>query len=208
MYHYRTQINDSEEYRTALNIHVVPIEAGKSRILYTFKINSWLPTWIQHAASNRFLNTDSWIHDAEYNTRKRSSTSSPYILPTQSDFGVKAFRQWWVRHGFSTAPKNTFGPADFTSLRLMDRKEQIDPWKNHSRQCAPCRRALKVIQRIQAGGLICSFASSILLHCRPFLFLFTLSLSLGSYFMCKQLATVIEGSPYQSGYADRSPSHT
>jgi hypothetical protein len=207
MYHYRTRKNNSNDYRIDLNVHVVPIEAGRSRVLFGSALVDWLPLWLKHAASNRFLNTDAWLHNAEYQARKRSSKYSPYLFPTQSDVGVKAFRQWWSRHGFSTAPVNTFGPAAFESLKLMDRAQQVDPWKHHSKQCACCRNALKVFQRAKFCGLAGSIVSAIVLRRWPLPALSMVALCLFVRHLSMQLATVIEGNPHPSGYADRSPAH-
>jgi hypothetical protein len=167
----------------------------------------WLPDWLRHAASNRFLNTDVWLHNAEYQARMRSSKYTPYLFATQSDTGVKAFRQWWSRHGFSTAPPNTFGPAAFESLKILDRSDQIDPWKNHSKQCASCRKALRVFQRIKGAGLASSIVSAIVFRRWPVLALFTVGLSLWIRHLSIQIASIIEGNPHPSGYADRSPAH-
>jgi hypothetical protein len=207
MYHFRTRNNVTGDYSTNLNIHIVPVEAGRSRVMFGSVIFDWLPDWLRHAASNRFLNTDVWLHNAEYQARMRSSKYTPYLFATQSDTGVKAFRQWWSRHGFSTAPPNTFGPAAFESLKILDRSEQIDPWKNHSKQCASCRKALKVFQRIKVAGLASSIASAIAFRRWPILALFTMGLSLWIRQLSIQVASVIEGNPHRSGYADRSPAH-
>ena len=207
MYHFRTQISNTSDYSTNLNIHIVPIEAGRSRVLFGSVVFEWLPTWLKHAASNRFLNTDVWLHNAEYQARMRSSKYSPYLFPTQSDIGVKAFRQWWSRHGFSTAPINTFGPAAFESLKLLDRAQQIDPWKHHSKQCAPCRKALKAFQRVKVCGLAGAIVSAIVLRRWPVPAIAMVALCLFVRHLSIQLATIIEGNPHPSGYADRSPAH-
>jgi Pheophorbide a oxygenase len=207
MYHYRTRINNTGDYRTNLNIHIVPIEAGRSRVLFGSVLPNWLPTWLKHAASNRFLNTDAWLHNAEYQARMRSSKYSPYLFPTQSDIGVKAFRQWWSRHGFSTAPVNTFGPAAVGSIKLLDRAQQIDPWKHHSQQCASCRKALKIMKRTKVGGLAVAIVSAVVLRRWPIPALVMVALGLSVRHLSIQFATIIEGNPHPSGYADRSPAH-
>ena len=207
MYHYRTLKNHSDEYTTNLNIHIVPIEAGRSRVLFASTAFTWLPDWLRHAASNRFLNTDVWLHNAEYQIRRKSPVNSPYLFPSQADEGVKIFRQWWSRHGFSTAPVNTFGPAAFESLQLMDRAMQVNPWNHHSKQCASCRKALKVFKRIQVGGLAGSLLSPIIFRRWPLLSALFIALCLWVRHLSIEFATVIEGNPHVSGYEDRSPAH-
>ena len=60
----------------------------------------FLPTWLTHAASNRFLNTDTWLHDAERFAR-RGGGKLKYKAPTTSDMGPTVFRQWWEKQGMA-----------------------------------------------------------------------------------------------------------
>lgn len=207
MYHFRTRDNSTAEYVTNLNIHIIPIEDGKSRVMFGSVIFDWLPDWLKHAASNRFLNTDVWLHNAEYRIRKMSPKYSPYIYASQADSGVKIFRQWWLKHGFSTAPPNTFGPAAFESLQLLSREQQIDPWQHHSKQCASCRKALKLFSRVKTGGLVTSIVSAIVLRKWPLRALLAVGVSLWARHMAGKICTVIEGNPHPSRIGDRSPAH-
>lgn len=207
MYHFRTFDNSTSTYKTNLNIHIIPIEEGKSRVIFSNVVFKWLPEWLKHALSNRFLNTDAWLHNAEYQARKRSPLKSPYVFATKSDGGVKAFRKWWFQHGHSKAPPNTFGPAAFESLTLLDRKTQIDPWQHHTRQCTSCRGALRVCKRIQLGGLVTSILSAALLRQWPIRSGLLVAASLYARHLAMRLSTVLEGNPSPSGYDDRSPAH-
>jgi hypothetical protein len=204
MYHFRVKDNNSSSYRTGLNIHIVPVEAGKTRVFFASMFLDLIPDWLRHAASNRFLNTDAWLHNAEIQTRIRSSKFTPYVYATEADTSVRAFRQWWSRHGFSTSPPNTFGPAAADALILLDRRQQIDPWQHHSRQCASCRKALKLFQRIQFGGLLSAFLCTLLLRQRPMLATIAVAASLFVRHFAISLRTIIEGNPHPSGYSDRS----
>ena len=206
VYHFRTK-KGGGAYQTDLNIHIIPVYAGRARVIFSTKFFNWVPTWLQHAASNRFLNTDAWLHDAEYTARSRSTRRLNYVFASQSDTGVLAFRQWWSKHGFSNAPKNTFGPSSVEDLSIMSRREQINPWEYHSKQCSSCRGSLEVMKKVQAGGIVTSLASAIFLRNCPVRAAVVAALGLYASHIATKAATVIEGNPFPSGYADRSPAH-
>jgi hypothetical protein len=77
-------------------IYVVPIQAGKTRVLFQSPAPKWLPTWLSHAASNRFLNTDVWLHGVERKVRSMGQNvdvKDLYVRASTSDLGVTAFRR-------------------------------------------------------------------------------------------------------------------
>lgn len=94
-YHFRTKEPDGE-YKKRLMIYVVPIQAGKSRVIFRNAGPKWLPTWLAHAGANRFLNTDIWLHAVERRLRSKGQdvdVNDLYIMASSSDLGVKAFRK-------------------------------------------------------------------------------------------------------------------
>lgn len=208
LYHFRTK-GDNNEYRTNLAMHVVPVGPGKSRVLMEtfFGDKWWFPTCLSHASSNRFFNTDTWLHDAEWTARKSSSSGLPYIHASQSDRGVRAFRKWWAKYGFRDSPLGTFGAATRESLTTkLSRREQIDPWENHARQCASCRKSLAVMGKVYKGSLFVTAVGALLLRNYPVRAV--LFAAVGAYFsnFVEKFRNVIRGNPDPSGYADRSPS--
>jgi hypothetical protein len=210
-YHFRTKRDDGN-YKTNLGIYCVPVRAGRARVIFSspVRVSKLIPTWLLHAASNRFLNTDVWLHDAEISARSKSTSNQNYVFASSSDGGVKAFRQWWSKNGFKDAPPNTFGASSLEQLTAtgrLSRAEQIDPWEHHSKQCSSCRKALKVIKRFQAGGLATSIASAMFLGRHPIPALAVAAIGLATNYMARRTATVIEGNPYPSGIADRSVAH-
>ena len=94
--------------------HLAPISPGKSRIFLELpvmrKMRTKFPTWLLHTFSNRFLDSDVWIHDQERTQRIMQSSAgggsgagsggvgSKYVMPTQSDTGTREFRAWWRKH--------------------------------------------------------------------------------------------------------------
>jgi predicted secreted hydrolase len=65
-------------------------------VLFSSPAPKWLPTWLSHAASNRFLNTDVWLHDVERRIRSKGQhvdVMDLYVRASSSDLGVTAFRK-------------------------------------------------------------------------------------------------------------------
>lgn len=89
----------------------------------------------------------------------------------------------------------------------MSRRELIDPWKYHSKQCSSCRRALKVTTKIQAGSLFATVASVAVMRNWPVRAVVMAAIGLCVNAMAAKTATVIEGNPYPSGISDRSVAH-
>mmetsp|Transcript_6608 Transcript_6608/g.9682 ORF Transcript_6608/g.9682 Transcript_6608/m.9682 type:complete len:446 (+) Transcript_6608:3-1340(+) len=209
-----------------LNILCVPVEAGRSRLFIPpFPIKIPLPTFLLHAGSNRFLNTDIWLHNTEREAARRkslckssSSTATSrklagldYTYASQSDLGVSAFRKWWKKHGMSDAPANTFSMATSEQLRqsrpdALARKEQIDPWENHAKHCSSCRRDLKKLKRGQHFLFFFAITATAFIRRSPAASVAGAGLGLCGYHFLKRLATVIEGNPERSGVNDRSVS--
>lgn len=91
-YHFRTRREDGN-FKTNLSILVAPVKAGRSRVFLSSILPGWVPRWLAHAGSNRFLNTDTWLHDAERFARKEQSDRLDYILASSSDKGPALFRK-------------------------------------------------------------------------------------------------------------------
>lgn len=200
--------------KPSLKIYAVPISAGKSRIfLYGFQLK--VPTALLHAMSNRFLNSDVWLHDTEREVVRRKEASEgkrrllgdmDYIAASQSDSGVSMFRSWWKNNGMADAPPHTFGMATVAQLgpTALSRGAQIDPWENHSKHCSVCRKSLRTLKRWQGALLFTALASTMLARRIPLLGLFGIGSSLFLRNFLRKFATVIEGNPEQSGIHDRS----
>lgn len=158
-YHYRTKVNSTSlEERANLLVFVAPVSPGKCRIMMPEFLNIPLfPTFLGHAGSNRFLNSDTWLHDAERNVRTRDSSINElggpvavgsakagkkpfldmnYIFASKSDMAISAFRKWWSTY-LSDGPVNFYGkpsPSAFAGPALS-RAQQIDPWVSSRSFC-------------------------------------------------------------------------
>eukprot|EP00586_Coscinodiscus_wailesii_P003421 CAMPEP_0172484854 /NCGR_PEP_ID=MMETSP1066-20121228/12498_1 /TAXON_ID=671091 /ORGANISM="Coscinodiscus wailesii, Strain CCMP2513" /LENGTH=520 /DNA_ID=CAMNT_0013249653 /DNA_START=1 /DNA_END=1563 /DNA_ORIENTATION=+ len=212
-YHFRTRSSTSDEYEPSLMIHTIPVTAGRSRVIFG-EFFSKMPAWLQHGFSNRFLNTDTWLHDTERMLRLSEKGEhddkrglAGYALVTNSDQSTRAYRRWWIEHNMAKAPSNTFGPATKTQLSMtpqLTRRQQIDPWEYHTKTCSSCRKALTNFKKIQKAGLILTTLSLALLRRKKVLSTALSLTGLAVYYVCKKIVTFIEGNPYPSGVADRS----
>lgn len=146
-YHFRTLqpakikgIVTGPVWKKNLQLYAVPVEEGKCRVFIKspFK-KSFLPIWVIHAMSNRFLNTDAWLNVAEYNIE--SIDVLPDYKLVSSDLGVIHWRLWWKKWGQYNSPRGTFGRSVLT--KKLKWHEMIDTWDSHTRFCKECKNALK-----------------------------------------------------------------
>lgn len=225
-YHFRTRGNATAEYNPNLLIFTAPIESGKCRVIMPdFKLG-FFPTWIGHLGSNRFLNSDTWLHDAERNARMQTDTINKqrgpvavgaakggkqpteglnYILASKSDLGPSLFRKWWSKH-LENSPPNTYGPAPPSSFskNALSRAEQIDPWVHHTKHCIKCRTALKKMRILQKVVTALAASGAILLRTKPPIAIAAVLAGLYAHNFLRKFATAIEGNPNRAEIDDRS----
>jgi phenylpropionate dioxygenase-like ring-hydroxylating dioxygenase large terminal subunit len=97
-YHFRTKDQTTGEYKKSLQIYCIPVRAGQCRAIFQTISIGFIPDWLSHAGSNRFLNTDTWLHNTERVLKspelsgKSATDESAYVMASTSDTGVKAFR--------------------------------------------------------------------------------------------------------------------
>jgi len=216
LYHFRTRQNETVEYTPNLLIFCAPVEAGKCRAIMPEFAFKFVPRWLLHLGSNRFLNSDTWLHDAERAARMNADSLNKrggsvavgaaragrkptdglnYVLATKSDLGPTAFRKWWIKHGFADSPPNAFGPASPNSLpvRALSRAEQIDPWENHAVNCVSCRGALRGMRRFQKLCAVGAATGAILMRNRPPVAIGLVLAGLFAHDFLRKFATAIEG---------------
>ena len=91
-YHFRT-LRDKGEMKPNLTVLITPVRSGCSRVFISRIGPKFIPAWLSHGGSNRFLNTDTWLHDSERFARRKSSTSLQYVSASKSDVGPALFRK-------------------------------------------------------------------------------------------------------------------
>lgn len=175
---------------------------------------------------NRFLNSDSWLHDTERAVRmnnkinqigssvavgsaksgKTSLFGMNYVASSRSDLGPSLFRRWWSEHKLSQSPPDFFGPAPPSSFdaRPLSRAEQIDPWNSHSKHCSHCRKALRRMKILQKALVAVASSLVLLMKNKPSIAIPTVLVSVYAHFFLKKLVTVIEGNYHRGEIDDRS----
>ncbi len=204
------------EYTPNLLIFCAPVDVGKCWSIMPEFAFKFVPRWLLHLVSNCFLNSDTWLHDAEWAARmnanlinkrggsvavgaaragRKPTDGLNYVLATKSDLGPTAFIKWWIKHGFADSLPNAFGPASLNSLpvRALSRAEQINPWENHAVNCASCWGALRGMRRLQKLCTVGAATGAILMMNRPPVAIKIVLAGLFAHdFLCK-FATAIEG---------------
>lgn len=203
------------DFELTLPIFVAPVSAGRCRLFLEPPKIKRVPTWLLHAGSNRFLNSDSWLHDTEREAVRRKELLSDvankawgldYQYQSKSDRGVSFFRRWWEDNGMANAPSHTYGMATMEQLgsKCLTRYEQIDPWEYHAKHCSKCRDALAKMKKLQTASLFLSLLSVIVGRRKPLLAIIGAGVGLLGNNFFKKCATLIEGNPERSRVNDRS----
>ncbi|KAL7473032.1 hypothetical protein ACHAXS_013411 [Conticribra weissflogii] len=113
-----------ENYRPNLQIYVTPIQPGKCRIFIQEFTVPFFPTFLSHAAFNRFLNSDTWLHDTERTARMKgndnNNNNSKNIDNPMNTLGgpaavgsARAGKQPFVGLNYLFATKSDMGPSIF-----------------------------------------------------------------------------------------------
>ena len=204
-YHFRVTPDEGTSYDTKLEIFCVPVREGRSRIF--FKSFLPVPTWLAHAGSNRFLNTDIWLHDAEIDLRSDTSTDpkhqdlNRYRLVTTADAGPDTFRKWWRSSGMADAPRHSFGPALAPPPRISNRRDLIDAWDWHTKDCATCRRTLTKAKRTRYFG---AFGAALALSLPPVPRLVGLTLGITVALIADKVISIVRGTTDSAALDRRS----
>lgn len=140
--------------------YAVPVAPGRSRVIYRFLRNyflppfswmRWPPEWIQHQRILRVLDSDTvFLHGQERERALLSPSAAAdvdrcYFMPTAADGSVRALRKWLARFG---------GPRwlvpDLSSLPpTPDRRTLLDRYESHTKSCKICRGALRNLKRLR-----------------------------------------------------------
>lgn len=164
-YHFRTRSAKTGLFSKNLIAILTPVSPGVSRIFLELpalrKLKGKFPEWLSHSFSNKFLDTDVWVHDQERTQRagvnpylqhdsptveqhetEGSSSHSPvgtkYVMTTESDTGTRAWRKWWQLH---MASSPVFGEPR-TPIPWLSREAQLNRYENHAKYCSSCKGAL------------------------------------------------------------------
>ncbi len=156
--------------QSALVTYTIPVAPGRSRIVALFPRNFFAfnkPRWWDHMERNAVLDGDLvFLHGQEREMRRdeykwAENIDRAFYMPTKSDEGVRAFRQWIVKWG-GGGPKWADGVDPALPPQSKDRHFLMDRYTQHTSQCSACRGALRNI-RVLKGifsvlSLVCATA--------------------------------------------------
>ena len=144
-YHFRTLRKDNT-WKKNLQLYAVPVEEGLCRVFINSPFKKGIfPSWFIHAMSNRFLNTDIWLHNTESNILSEDILSDYNLI--SADKGVIYWRSWWSKYGQRNSPTGTFGKAQ--KITKLPRHKLVDTWNSHTRFCKHCKNALKRYKKLK-----------------------------------------------------------
>ncbi|WP_333165278.1 Rieske 2Fe-2S domain-containing protein [Microcoleus sp. Pol12B4] len=148
--------------KLGLITYCIPVSPGKSRIVALFARNfgktlyRLKPRWWDHITNrNVVLDGDMvLLQQQEYFLQQAKSTQSwktAYQLPTSADRFVIEFRKWFDGYCHGQLPWSEVGIHVPPTRNINnDRQLTLDRYKQHTQHCSSCRKALLVVQRLQA----------------------------------------------------------
>lgn len=155
-YHFRLFNAATNRHEFGLFALVVPVRPGVCRVFLNTPIRA--PQWISHMFTNRFLDSDLWLHSAEYQLRRGfrndlyGDPAAPvktevqqYIIATSADAAPVFFRKWWATH---LSLSRVFGPC--TAPPHIPLEQQLDRYANHAKHCSTCQDTLRNAMMIKA----------------------------------------------------------
>lgn len=156
--------------QSCLVSYTIPIRPGHSRIVALFPRNFFAinkPRWWDHLERNAVLDGDLvFLHGQEREMRRpeykwSENIDRAFYMPTKSDEGVRAFRQWIVKWG-GGGPKWADGVDVNLPPMSCDRKYLMDRYNQHTVHCSACRGALRNVRMLKgvfaALSLVCATA--------------------------------------------------
>lgn len=161
-----------------LHIMTVPVMPGKSRVMIKYEYNRShplynvfriTPRWMQHALTNRFLDSDNLlIHEQERILRQRMKDSDilydyskEYHLITQSDASISRYIRWMKKQNDLQLPyfctRSNAREHDMSVDDGVDRARILDRYTQHTMTCKYCKDVLSRVQFMQIYGTLLGF---------------------------------------------------
>mgnify|MGYP001253047668 CR=1 FL=1 len=189
-YYYLKTIHPQISFIEGIHLFIVPIQQDKTRLFINYQFNKnstfykvfkLIPIWIQHAFTNRFLDSDTLIlnKQEEYILKNNHSyhNNTLYNMPSKSDNSIKMYKKW-IRWALPEIPYYN----KIQRNNDLSRKEILDRYEQHTKYCKSCKKSL---QNIKNTKTILPFLFSILfIYTQNIYFLI---LSITTYNVCNQL---------------------
>ncbi len=139
--------------------YAVPTGPGRSRVMYRFLRNyflppfawlRWPPEWIEHQRILRVLDSDTVFLAGQERERLQlapevaKEVDKAYYMPTPADGSVRALRKWLARFGGPRWMAKGLQPPLETDRRVL-----LDRYESHTKTCKVCRGALRNLGRLR-----------------------------------------------------------
>ncbi|AFZ42803.1 Pheophorbide a oxygenase [Halothece sp. PCC 7418] len=153
----------SEEKQIGLITYCIPTAPGKSRIVAQFARNFALrakdltPRWWEHIRLRHLVLDGDMVllHCQEAALREEGHWKSAYMMPTNADRFVIAFRKWFENNCDQYIPWQGVGSTVAPPSPVEARREVLlDRYHQHTQICPDCQGALKRIQQLKVGTLV------------------------------------------------------
>jgi phenylpropionate dioxygenase-like ring-hydroxylating dioxygenase large terminal subunit len=152
-YHYYLEDKNNRIFER-LHVFCIPIERYNSRIIIKLdlkkgsmfkKIYTKVPVWIRHILMNRFIDSDTVLlcKQEENMIKNNISIEEPlnnYTLLTESDRSVIIYRRWINKY---LKKEKVYLKESNKEYKEKDRKEILDRYKQHTKNCKSCKEAMK-----------------------------------------------------------------
>lgn len=189
-YYYLKTIHPQISFIEGIHLFIVPIQQDKTRLFINYQFNKnskiykvfkLIPIWIQHAFTNRFLDSDTLIlnKQEEYLLKNNKSyhNNTLYNMPSTSDNSIKMYRKWirWVLPEIPYYNK-------IQRSNDLSRREILDRYEQHTKYCKSCKKALENIKLTKT--LFTIWPGIFFIYSRNIYFLL---LSLVNYHICRKI---------------------
>jgi phenylpropionate dioxygenase-like ring-hydroxylating dioxygenase large terminal subunit len=145
-----------------LNVFCTPIEPGKTKLFisYEFKdgpfyrVYKLIPKWAVHILIQTFFDSDTYLLNRqekwlrENNNNNLDNIERLYYMPTTSDKAVQIFNKW--KRSYFHKSKS----SDINKFKSEERKEILDRYYQHTKECVYCSTALENFKKTQTLGII------------------------------------------------------
>ena len=188
IYTLRMRYTPTLPFKAALALYVMPIEPGKSRALIGGRVplkgilfKLIFRPWLLHIFSNRFVDSDLWVHDQEIAARRlesssRSEEESPDLAEDSSSVGtskprLRSLRPLMPKYALiakkgdvgvtawrnwwtksGMAASSVFGPT--FNAPSVPHTQQSDRYEGHVKYCKICQDALKTATKINKWSIL------------------------------------------------------
>eukprot|EP00980_Cylindrotheca_fusiformis_P002460 scaffold584_cov132-Cylindrotheca_fusiformis.AAC.13 len=135
-----TSVTDADDGEEEGSVEVKKKRKKKS---FMTRVLSWVPRWLIHQLSNRFLDSDlAFLHFQEQARERRPD----YYMPAQADRSITVLRKWNDKY-VGRDVSHPLPPP-------MPRSVIFDRWSQHTSHCKHCQAGLQRLKKIRRSTYV------------------------------------------------------